>query len=96
MLLLYKMLCSFYLLPFLLLPLCWFVSSFLSLLGVLFCCSPLVYFPNLLLILRRFPQLDAPVMFTAAVNNVNVSVQLGDTTPFALGFLSVNAGTTLQ
>lgn len=40
---------------------------------------------------RRFPHLDAPVMFTSSVTNVNVSVQLGDTTPFALGFLSVNA-----
>ncbi|XP_055081782.1 bridge-like lipid transfer protein family member 2 [Periophthalmus magnuspinnatus] len=53
--------------------------------------SPLVYFPNLLLLFRRFPHLDAPVMLTSSVTNVNVSVQLGDTTPFALGFLSVSA-----
>uniref|UniRef100_A0A3B4AFW2 FMP27/BLTP2/Hobbit GFWDK motif-containing RBG unit domain-containing protein n=1 Tax=Periophthalmus magnuspinnatus TaxID=409849 RepID=A0A3B4AFW2_9GOBI len=38
---------------------------------------------------KRFPHLDAPVMLTSSVTNVNVSVQLGDTTPFALGFLSV-------
>uniref|UniRef100_A0A665TQY6 Si:ch211-259g3.4 n=1 Tax=Echeneis naucrates TaxID=173247 RepID=A0A665TQY6_ECHNA len=37
---------------------------------------------------RRFPHVDAPVMITSSVSNVNVSVQLGDTTPFALGFLS--------
>ncbi|XP_034062904.1 protein KIAA0100-like isoform X3 [Gymnodraco acuticeps] len=40
---------------------------------------------------RRLPHLDAPVMITSSVSNVNVSVQLGDTTPFALGFLSVSA-----
>lgn len=40
---------------------------------------------------RCFPHLDVPVMLTSSVTNVNVSVQLGDTTPFALGFLSVNA-----
>ncbi|XP_030008756.1 protein KIAA0100-like isoform X4 [Sphaeramia orbicularis] len=40
---------------------------------------------------RRLPHLDAPVMITSCVSNVNVSVQLGDTTPFALGFLSANA-----
>ncbi|XP_047449852.1 protein KIAA0100-like isoform X4 [Mugil cephalus] len=40
---------------------------------------------------RRLPHLDAPVMITSSVSNVNVSVQLGDTTPFALGFLSANA-----
>lgn len=55
-------------------------------------CSPLDYLPTLLF-LRRFPHLDAPVMITSSVSNVNVSVQLGDTTPFALGFLSANAGT---
>ncbi|KAM3616443.1 uncharacterized protein V6R79_017941 [Siganus canaliculatus] len=43
---------------------------------------------------RRLPHLDAPVMITSSVSNVNVSVQLGDTTPFALGFLS--AGAELQ
>uniref|UniRef100_A0A3Q3X1J2 FMP27/BLTP2/Hobbit GFWDK motif-containing RBG unit domain-containing protein n=1 Tax=Mola mola TaxID=94237 RepID=A0A3Q3X1J2_MOLML len=36
----------------------------------------------------RLPHLDAPVMITTSVSNINVSVQLGDTTPFALGFLS--------
>ncbi|KAM9317685.1 LOW QUALITY PROTEIN: bridge-like lipid transfer protein family member 2 [Pholidichthys leucotaenia] len=39
---------------------------------------------------KRLPQLDAPVMITSSVSNINVSVQLGDTTPFALGFLSAN------
>ncbi|KAM9853046.1 bridge-like lipid transfer protein family member 2 isoform 2-T2 [Aulostomus maculatus] len=52
--------------------------------------SPLDYLPTLLS-LRRFPHLDAPVMITSSVSNVNVSVQLGDTTPFALGFLSASA-----
>ncbi|XP_022052501.2 protein KIAA0100 isoform X1 [Acanthochromis polyacanthus] len=52
--------------------------------------SPLDYLPTLLF-LRRLPHLDAPVMITSSVSNVNVSVQLGDTTPFALGFLSANA-----
>ncbi|XP_068571687.1 bridge-like lipid transfer protein family member 2 isoform X2 [Cebidichthys violaceus] len=42
---------------------------------------------------RRLPHVDAPVMITSSVSNVNVSVQLGDTTPFALGFLSASAGT---
>uniref|UniRef100_A0A7N8Y945 KIAA0100 ortholog n=1 Tax=Mastacembelus armatus TaxID=205130 RepID=A0A7N8Y945_9TELE len=37
---------------------------------------------------RHLPHLDAPVMITSSISNVNVSVQLGDTTPFALGFLS--------
>ncbi|KTF85827.1 hypothetical protein cypCar_00026037 [Cyprinus carpio] len=40
---------------------------------------------------RRFPQLDAPVMISSSVSNVNVSVQLGDTPPFALGFISANS-----
>ncbi|XP_061575606.1 bridge-like lipid transfer protein family member 2 isoform X2 [Cololabis saira] len=39
----------------------------------------------------RLPHLDAPVMITTSVSNVNVSVQLGDTTPFALGFISADA-----
>ncbi|XP_029922551.1 protein KIAA0100 isoform X2 [Myripristis murdjan] len=43
---------------------------------------------------RRFPHLDAPVMISSSVSNVSVSVQLGDTTPFALGFIS--ARTELQ
>lgn len=54
--------------------------------------SPLDYFPTLLSI-RRLPHLDAPVMVVTSVSNINVSVQLGDTTPFALGFLSASAGT---
>nr|XP_040047842.1 protein KIAA0100-like isoform X2 [Gasterosteus aculeatus aculeatus] len=52
--------------------------------------SPLDYLPTVLF-LRRLPHLDAPVMITSSVSNVNVSVQLGDTTPFALGFLSASA-----
>ncbi|KAK0146229.1 Protein KIAA0100 [Merluccius polli] len=40
---------------------------------------------------RRFPHLDAPVMIKSSISNVNVSVQLGDTTPFALGFISTSA-----
>lgn len=60
---------------------------------VIVLCSPLDYLPTLLF-LRRVPHLDAPVMITSSVSNVNVSVQLGDTTPFALGFLSASAGTT--
>ncbi|XP_036005392.1 protein KIAA0100 isoform X4 [Fundulus heteroclitus] len=40
---------------------------------------------------RRLPHLDAPVMISSSVSNVNVSVQLGDTTPFALGFISAHA-----
>lgn len=59
---------------------------------VIVLCSPLDYLPNFLF-LRRLPHFDAPVMITSAVSNVNVSVQLGDTTPFALGFISASAGT---
>ncbi|XP_067102585.1 bridge-like lipid transfer protein family member 2 isoform X2 [Osmerus mordax] len=43
---------------------------------------------------RRFPHLEAPVMISSSVSNVNVSVQLVDTPPFALGFIS--ASTELQ
>uniref|UniRef100_A0A8D0CN22 Bridge-like lipid transfer protein family member 2 n=1 Tax=Scleropages formosus TaxID=113540 RepID=A0A8D0CN22_SCLFO len=39
---------------------------------------------------KHFPQLQAPVMFSSSVSNVSVSVQLGDTPPFALGFISAN------
>uniref|UniRef100_A0A8C8C0X5 FMP27/BLTP2/Hobbit GFWDK motif-containing RBG unit domain-containing protein n=1 Tax=Oncorhynchus tshawytscha TaxID=74940 RepID=A0A8C8C0X5_ONCTS len=39
----------------------------------------------------NFPHLDAPVMISSSVSNVNVSVQLGDTPPFALGFISVSS-----
>ncbi|XP_053729479.1 bridge-like lipid transfer protein family member 2 isoform X1 [Synchiropus splendidus] len=52
--------------------------------------SPLDFLPTFLF-LRRLPHLDAPVMITSSVSNVNVSVQLGDTTPFALGFLATSA-----
>ncbi|XP_024132642.1 protein KIAA0100 isoform X1 [Oryzias melastigma] len=52
--------------------------------------SPLDYLPTPSF-LRRLPHLDAPVMISSSVSNVNVSVQLGDTTPFALGFISVDA-----
>ncbi|XP_062408220.1 bridge-like lipid transfer protein family member 2 isoform X2 [Sardina pilchardus] len=40
---------------------------------------------------KCFPRLDAPVLITCAVSNVNVSVQLGDTPPFAVGFISTSA-----
>ncbi|XP_069040535.1 bridge-like lipid transfer protein family member 2 isoform X1 [Lepisosteus oculatus] len=43
---------------------------------------------------KRFPRLNAPIMISSSVSNVNVSVQLGDTPPFALGFIS--ASTELQ
>ncbi|KAJ8385068.1 hypothetical protein AAFF_G00195980 [Aldrovandia affinis] len=43
---------------------------------------------------KRFPQLKAPVIISSSVSNVNVSVQLGDTPPFAVGFIS--ASTELQ
>lgn len=55
-------------------------------------CSLLDYLP-MLVSFRRLPHLDAPVMITTSVSNINVSVQLGDTTPFALGFLSACGGT---
>ncbi|KAM4627158.1 bridge-like lipid transfer protein family member 2 [Polymixia lowei] len=55
--------------------------------------SPLAYL-HTFLSHRRFPHLDAPVRISSSVSNVNVSVQLGDTTPFALGFIS--ASTELQ
>lgn len=66
------------LIPFCVVPLC--------------LCSLLDYLP-LLVPFRRLPHLDAPVMITTSVSNINVSVQLGDTTPFALGFLSACGGT---
>ncbi|XP_057695211.1 bridge-like lipid transfer protein family member 2 isoform X2 [Corythoichthys intestinalis] len=52
--------------------------------------SPFDILPTLLF-LRRLPHLNAPVMMMCSVSNLNVSVQLGDTTPFTLGFLSANA-----
>uniref|UniRef100_A0A3P9KJ73 Si:ch211-259g3.4 n=1 Tax=Oryzias latipes TaxID=8090 RepID=A0A3P9KJ73_ORYLA len=51
---------------------------------------PLDYLPTPFF-LRRLPHLDAPVMISSSVSNVNVSVQLGDTTPFALGFISIDS-----
>lgn len=59
---------------------------------VIVLCSPLDYLATLRFF-RRLPHLDAPLMITSSVSNVNVSVQLGDTTPFALGFLSASTGT---
>lgn len=55
-------------------------------------CSLANYVPTLCFF-RQLPHLDAPLMITSSVSNVNVSVQLGDTTSFALGFLSAVAGT---
>ncbi|XP_041097296.1 protein KIAA0100-like isoform X2 [Polyodon spathula] len=40
---------------------------------------------------RNFPRLDAPIMVKTSISNVNVSVQLGDTPPFAVGFISASA-----
>lgn len=41
---------------------------------------------------RSYPQIIAPIILCASLSNVNVSVQLGDTPPFALGFNSISAG----
>lgn len=74
-------------------PLCYLLFLFhVFVHDVIVLCSPLDYFPTLHFF-RRLPHLDAPLMITTSVSNINVSVQLGDTTPFALGFLSANAGT---
>lgn len=48
--------------------------------------------PSLLVLYRNYPQIIAPVILSASLSNVNVSVQLGDTPPFALGFNSISAG----
>ncbi|KAJ7405898.1 protein KIAA0100 [Pitangus sulphuratus] len=40
---------------------------------------------------RSYPQIIAPIILSASLSNVNVSVQLGDTPPFALGFNSISA-----
>ncbi|XP_039613175.1 protein KIAA0100-like isoform X1 [Polypterus senegalus] len=40
---------------------------------------------------RPFPQLNAPIMLRTSVSNVNVSVQLVDSLPFAVGFISASA-----
>lgn len=37
-----------------------------------------------------FPQILAPVIFSTSVSNVSISIQLGDTPPFALGFNSIS------
>ncbi|XP_068945900.1 bridge-like lipid transfer protein family member 2 isoform X2 [Petaurus breviceps papuanus] len=39
---------------------------------------------------RNFPQILAPIILSTSVSNVNVSIQLGDTPPFALGFNSIS------
>ncbi|KAH0511375.1 hypothetical protein LTLLF_147890 [Microtus ochrogaster] len=39
---------------------------------------------------RTFPQILAPVIFSTSVSNVSISIQLGDTPPFALGFNSIS------
>jgi len=49
--------------------------------------------PSLLVPCRSYPQIIAPIILCASLSNVNVSVQLGDTPPFALGFNSISAGT---
>ncbi|XP_058019903.1 bridge-like lipid transfer protein family member 2 [Ahaetulla prasina] len=38
----------------------------------------------------RMPQILATIILSASVSNVNLSVQLGDTPPFALGFNSIS------
>jgi len=43
---------------------------------------------------RTFPQILAPIIFSTSISNVNVSIQLGDTPPFALGFNSISLGKT--
>lgn len=39
---------------------------------------------------RFFPQILAPINLSTSISNVNISIQLGDTPPFALGFNSVS------
>ncbi|XP_078536235.1 bridge-like lipid transfer protein family member 2 [Lissotriton helveticus] len=39
---------------------------------------------------RSFPQIIAPIILRTTISNINVSVQLGDTPPFALGFNSLS------
>lgn len=41
---------------------------------------------------RTFPQILAPIIFSTSVSNVSISIQLGDTPPFALGFNSISLG----
>uniref|UniRef100_F6PFS8 Bridge-like lipid transfer protein family member 2 n=1 Tax=Ornithorhynchus anatinus TaxID=9258 RepID=F6PFS8_ORNAN len=45
---------------------------------------------------RNFPQILAPIILSTSISNVNISVQLGDTPPFALGFNSISLGKTLK
>ncbi|XP_075760621.1 bridge-like lipid transfer protein family member 2 [Pelodiscus sinensis] len=40
---------------------------------------------------RSYPQILAPIILSASLSNVSLSVQLGDTPPFALGFSAVSA-----
>uniref|UniRef100_A0A8C0GPD0 Bridge-like lipid transfer protein family member 2 n=1 Tax=Chelonoidis abingdonii TaxID=106734 RepID=A0A8C0GPD0_CHEAB len=40
---------------------------------------------------RSCPQILAPVILCASLSNVSISVQLGDTPPFALGFNTISA-----
>ncbi|XP_074977035.1 bridge-like lipid transfer protein family member 2 isoform X3 [Caretta caretta] len=40
---------------------------------------------------RSCPQILAPIILSASLSNVSISVQLGDTPPFALGFNTVSA-----
>ncbi|XP_072557305.1 bridge-like lipid transfer protein family member 2 isoform X2 [Paramormyrops kingsleyae] len=40
---------------------------------------------------RLYPHLDAPMTISSSMSNVNVSVQLGDTPTFAVGFLSASS-----
>ncbi|XP_007935565.1 protein KIAA0100 homolog [Orycteropus afer afer] len=39
---------------------------------------------------RTFPQILAPIIFSTSISNVIISIQLGDTPPFALGFNSIS------
>lgn len=41
---------------------------------------------------RTVPQILAPIIFSTSVSNVSISIQLGDTPPFALGFNSISLG----
>ncbi|XP_069471435.1 bridge-like lipid transfer protein family member 2 isoform X2 [Ambystoma mexicanum] len=39
---------------------------------------------------KNFPQILAPIIIRTTISSINVSVQLGDTPPFALGFTSLS------
>lgn len=47
---------------------------------------------SVLSLCRTFPQILAPIIFSTSVSNVSISIQLGDTPPFALGFNSISLG----